>query len=54
MREKYSIVQNLPRPAIIEIDNHSYCSVKQYIGDFLGKGCLPTSQLPDNENTVNI
>ena len=41
-------MKNLPRPAVIEIDNHSYCSVKQCIVDILGKGCLPTSQLPDN------
>ena len=47
LREKYSIVKNLPRPAI-EIDNHSHCSVKQCIADFLGKGYLPPSQLPDN------
>ena len=41
LRGKYSIVQNLPRPAVIEIDDHSYCSVKQFIADFLGKGYLP-------------
>ena len=41
-------MKNLPRPAVIEIDNHSYCSVKQCIADFLGKGYLPASQLPDN------
>ena len=48
MRGKYSTVKNLPRPAVIEIDNHSYCSVKQCIADFLGKGYLPASQLPEN------
>ena len=48
LRVKYSIVQHLPRLAIIEIDNYSYCSVKQYIADCLGKGYLPASQLPDN------
>ena len=48
MRENYSIMQNLSRPAVIEIDNHSYCSVKKYMTDFLGKGYLPASQLPVN------
>ena len=48
LRGKYSIVKNLPRPAVKEIDNHSYCSVKQCIADFLGKGNLPASQLPGN------
>ena len=48
LRGKYCIVQNLPRPAVIEIDNYSYCSVKQCIADFLGKGYLPASQLPNN------
>ena len=48
MRGKYSIVQNLPRPAVIKINNYSYCSVKQCIWDFLGKGYLPASQLPKN------
>ena len=38
LRGKYSIVKNLPTPAVIEIDNHSYCSVKQCIADFVGKG----------------
>ena len=47
-RGKYYIVKNLPRPAVIEIYNHSYCSVKQCIVDLLGKGYLPASQLPGN------
>ena len=41
-------MQNLLRLAVLEIDNHSYCSVKQCIADFLGKDYLPVSQLPDN------
>ena len=41
-------MKNLPRPAVIEIDNHSYCSIKQYLSYFLGKGYLPASQLPNN------
>ena len=48
LRGKFSIVQNLPRPAVIEIDDHSYCSVKQCIAYFLGKGYLPAMQLPNN------
>ena len=48
LREKYYIVKNLPIPAVIEIDDHSYCSVKQCISDFLGKDYLPAFQLPNN------
>ena len=48
LRGKYYIVQNLSRTTVIEIDNHSYCSIKQCIADFLGKGYLPASQLPKN------
>ena len=39
-------MQNLPRPAVIDIDIHSYHSVKQFIADFSGKDYLPAYQLP--------
>ena len=41
LRGKYFIVQNLPKTAVIKIDNHSYYSAKQCIADFLGKYYLP-------------
>ena len=48
LRGKYSIVQNLPIPAVKEIDNHLYCSLEQYIADVLGKCYWPACQLPQN------
>ena len=39
-------MQNLPRPAVIDIDIHLYHSVKQCIADFSGKYYLPAYQLP--------
>ena len=45
-------MQKLPIPAVIEIDDHSYCSVKQCIADFLGKGYLPALQLPNNAKQI--
>ena len=46
LRGKYAIMENLPRPKVILLDNHSYVSIRQCIADFLSNDKLPHKITP--------